>query len=385
MADVQLSTRSASVKTAYEANADTNPFTDLEQAKLARQVLSATALQTSADSPITAASGELVRIETDAEITVNAPAPADLAEGEVFGVQIVTGDALAFPVTIERNGHGTIEGLATFHPLDSIGTYMFRRQGTNLTVTSGDVTVRDRASHIAMVPPAGVAALNLQDYVDEVEARGSGFPSSVVTGAASPVGAGQDGQNVVLTHTAGAILVTMQNDVAVGQGGMVTKQTTQAVTVSMETSAAYLLSDGATTASTNFTMHGAMTWQCIAKAGADDPIYLIKGETTIPSVQRGQITVDNVLITVTTVTGARTITTADSGKTLRYTGSGHTFTFPGAGVTAGCHGVIRNNGTGVITISTTLIEKFTGTEPIPINASATWESDGSNLWLDVNA
>lgn len=35
MADVQLSTRSASVKIAYEANADTNAFTDAEKSKLA--------------------------------------------------------------------------------------------------------------------------------------------------------------------------------------------------------------------------------------------------------------------------------------------------------------------------------------------------------------
>lgn len=35
MADVELNTRSISVKTAYEANSDTNAFTDAEQTKLA--------------------------------------------------------------------------------------------------------------------------------------------------------------------------------------------------------------------------------------------------------------------------------------------------------------------------------------------------------------
>lgn len=81
---------------------------------------------------------------------------------------------------------------------------------------------------------------------------------------------------------------------------------------------------------------------------------------------------------------ARTVTDADTGSTLFYTGAGHTWTFNNAGLTAGAHGVIRNNGLGAITVVTDGVEKFHGTEPIPAGASATWEWDGTNLWLDVN-
>ena len=98
------------------------------------QGLEATSVRTSSASPITALVGELVRLNCNGAITVNAPAPASLAEGEIFGIQVVTGDPGANNITVARNGHSTINEVAASLVLDSKGTFTFRRAGTDLVV-----------------------------------------------------------------------------------------------------------------------------------------------------------------------------------------------------------------------------------------------------------
>lgn len=96
-------------------------------------------------------------------------------------------------------------------------------------------------------------------------------------------------------------------------------------------------------------------------------------------------TLTDVKITQTAVPGALTVTSAHSGQSLVYSGNGHTFTFTGSGLGAGCHGTIHNLGSGTITVATDLTEKFTGTEPIPVDATATWEATATHLIMSVNA
>jgi hypothetical protein len=69
MADVQLSTRNASVKTAYEANADTNAFTDAEKTKLTGIETGATADQTGAEIKLAYEAEADTNAFTDAEKT----------------------------------------------------------------------------------------------------------------------------------------------------------------------------------------------------------------------------------------------------------------------------------------------------------------------------
>lgn len=126
---------------------------------------------------------------------------------------------------------------------------------------------------------------------------------------------------------------------------------------------------------------GGVILTSISNAG-DQPLCRASGDTA--EVDFNQRVVTGNRTEQNTINGNLTVTTFHTGQTILYTGAGHTFTFTSAGLTAGSHGVIRNRGTGVITVATDLTEKFKGTEPIPINASATWEVDGTNLWLDVN-
>lgn len=113
----------------------------------------------------------------------------------------------------------------------------------------------------------------------------------------------------------------------------------------------------------------------------------VDGATTLQSTLNvtGKTTVAAVKGTQVTETGARSITDADSGKTIIYTGAGHTFTFTGANIGAEHRGVIRNAGTGTITISTDRTLKVKGTSPVPVDASFDWEDDGTRLWITVNA
>ena len=78
-------------------------------------------------------------------------------------------------------------------------------------------------------------------------------------------------------------------------------------------------------------------------------------------------------------TGALTVTEAHSGKTIIHTGAAQTFTFTGSGLGTGCYGVIHNTGSGAITVSTDRTLK--GSSSIAANASATWEDDGTRLWV----
>lgn len=147
--------------------------------------LVATAVRASADSPITAALGELVRLNADGAITVNSPGTSNLYEGHIFGVQIVAGDPSANTVTLARNGFSTINGASDDATLDVLGTYVFRRQGTDLFAEAVPPIILDSSDQIAN--DSGVTGATVSDALDTLN---SGKAAASHNHAASAITSG---------------------------------------------------------------------------------------------------------------------------------------------------------------------------------------------------
>lgn len=107
MADVELSTLSAPVKTAYEGNADTNAFTATEQTKLSGIETAATADQTGAE------------IKTAYELEADTNAFTDIEQTKLSGVSAGATVNSADATLLARANHTGVQAISTVTDLQT--------------------------------------------------------------------------------------------------------------------------------------------------------------------------------------------------------------------------------------------------------------------------
>lgn len=158
MADVQLSTRSAAVKTAYEANANTNAFTDAEKTKVADSITNITGLITQGTNVTITGSGTS---GSPYQVSAAGGAPAfnTVTSGTNTAAAMVVGTGASLAVS----GTGTITATTLATPR-TIGGVSFDGSANIVPQT---IQVVDAASDTTtFVMLAGSATGNLQPLTD---------------------------------------------------------------------------------------------------------------------------------------------------------------------------------------------------------------------------
>lgn len=161
MADVQLSTRSVAVKTAYEANANTNAFTDAEKAKVASSLVNITGLVTQGSGVTITGSGTS---GSPYQISASGSAPAfnTITSGTNTTATMTVGTGGSMTTT----GTGTIAATtaAALQTARTIGGVSF--DGTANIVPQTIQVVDAAADTTTFVLLAGSATGNLQPMTD---------------------------------------------------------------------------------------------------------------------------------------------------------------------------------------------------------------------------
>jgi hypothetical protein len=229
---------------------------------------------------------------------------------------------------------------------------------------------------------SGSTAESVQAALDEIFAGGVGGGGDSFTtlddgSTAITIGAAPNTHRRLTSGS--AITLTLSATAAVGVKQSFVKKGAGAITVQVTGSSTYRLPGDTADRTTSFTLAGYCHFECVANAGSAAK-WDVTGDTSHPETMDSELVVQGIVVTHVANSGALTVTRAlHSGRTIVQTGAAATFTFTGSNLGAGCQGVIHNAGSGAITISTNRTLK--GVSTIPIDASATWEDDGTRLWV----